>query len=210
MNRTNEPRGPRRGGEKGASFLNWSHWDPQGSPCRTHWNTPKKSHPVDLTKEKKDWLRGEKQTGGVGAEKKMKGIWKGGFILSGWFQADVGCALSSSRCNMMCSTNQRQPWLHSVQVLAAEILDHFMLARDQSVDQAGVVIQHVRASEEPALSEQPRDPPQPARLSTHSHSPTRILKIPTKWAAVEQTPFQKRRFSNCLLFHYAILESEVR
>lgn len=41
MNRTNEPRGPRRGGEIGASFLNWSHWDPQGSPCRTHCNTVK-------------------------------------------------------------------------------------------------------------------------------------------------------------------------
>lgn len=74
---------------------------------------------------------------------------------------------------MVVSTNQTQPRLHSVQVLAAEILDHFMLARDQSVDQTAVVIQHVRASEEPALSGQPRDPPQPARLSTHSYSPTR-------------------------------------
>lgn len=176
-NRRNEPRGPRRGGERGTSFLNWSHWDPQGFPCRTHWNTKKTTHPVDLTKEKKDWLWEEKKIGewGRGDERELKVL---------VYQDHVTHV-------MMCLTNQTQLCLHSVQVLAAEILDHFTLARDQSADQAGVVIQHVRASEEPALSKQPRDPPQPARLTSHFHCPTWILKILTKLTAAEQTPFQQ-------------------
>lgn len=111
---------------------------------------------MDLTKEKKDWLWEEKEIGewGRGDERELKGL---------VYQDHVTHV-------MMCLTNQTQLCLHSVQVLAAEILDHFMLARDQSADQAGVVIQHVRASEEPVLSKQPRDPPQSARLTRHFQS----------------------------------------
>lgn len=60
----NQPRGPRRGGETSASFLNWSHWDPQGSPRRTR------------RKAIKIWPCGsDKELGGKKAEKKKDGFW---------------------------------------------------------------------------------------------------------------------------------------
>lgn len=60
----NQPRGPRRGGETSASFLNWSHRDPQGSPRRTR------------RKAIKIWPCGsDKELGGKKAEKKKDGFW---------------------------------------------------------------------------------------------------------------------------------------
>lgn len=78
----NQPRGPRRGGETSASFLNWSHWDPQGSPRRTRRKALKiwprgsdKELSGEKAKEKKDGFGGEKhreQRGTVGGEEPVE------------------------------------------------------------------------------------------------------------------------------------------
>lgn len=101
-----------------------------------------------------------------------------GLFSQGGSRLRQGVRYSQARvtCDDVLDQSNTASW---VQVLAAEVLDHFMLARDQ----AGVVTQHVGAAEEPALSEQPRDPPQPARPPTHGHSPTWVLKILTKFCS---------------------------
>lgn len=54
---------------------------------------------------------------------------------------------------MMCAASKTWLCFYPIQVLAAEMLDHLELAKDQSLDQTGVVILHVGALEETVLSE---------------------------------------------------------
>lgn len=77
----NQPRGPRRGGETSASFLNWSHWDPQGSPRRTHrkaikiWPCGSDEELGGKRQRRKTVSGGEKQKeqkGTVGGEEPVK------------------------------------------------------------------------------------------------------------------------------------------
>lgn len=76
----NQLRGPRRGGETSASLLNWSHWDPQGSPRRTHrkaikiWPCGSDEELGGEKAEKKDCFGGKKQK-----EQRGNGVGVGGY-----------------------------------------------------------------------------------------------------------------------------------
>ena len=162
----NQPRGPRRGGETSASLLNWSHWDPQVSPCRTRrkaikiWPCGSDEELGGEKAKKKDCFRGrgtertEENRGGRGASwgrsRGDEGDKRGGLILRGCIQASLCASREPDQGGLVLSAIKPvlHVWwcshpikhLYSAQVLAAVTLDGVSLAWDQTLDEAGVVI----------------------------------------------------------------------
>lgn len=208
----NQPRGPRRGGETSASFLNWSHWDPQGSPRRTHRKAIKiwpcgsdKELGGKKAKKKKDGFGGEKQKeqrGTVGERSQLRQIKGRQGRQEGWAHSPrvhpgntvcqwrdragrAGAISYQTHVTrlMMCSTNPTWVYLYPAQVLAAETLDRFVLAWDQTLDEAGVVIHsHVGPQRNKRYQSNP-ETPQPARHTADLPSPLQEHTT-TQWGGV--------------------------
>lgn len=198
----NQPRGPRRGGETSASLLNWSHWDPQGSPRRTRrkaikiWPCGSDERLGGEKAEKKDCFGGERA-----AQKEQRGTARGD-------QGETRRVGSSSegasrRHRRVPAKNQSsedrhyqlsKPMLHvwscaqpinrgCIFIMLGswqpEILAPSELAWDQTLDEAGVVIRSMLGPQRNTRYQSNPDSPQtcPSRQHKHPNVLNKVLWI---------------------------------